>query len=384
MRVGYLALIAFCAFAVRRALHIPPDPSVSGAHYLSVCLSCSFSFHLSQLLITCAFAVRRALHIPPDPSVSDFVSEHTSSKWAAAARAQAAAAREKGADGAGGVSHGLGAALAAAAAEGIDEQLLQRQMRWSEKPTSLCFGHGNLTLLTVALDLPQDYVVLMRRNRLLYCALHACRYCEVAVSLDYVRPHAWSKVRATLLVLSFADTVVHIDADALILNHTLSFHSLLDLPTPYNTSRSDAVYTMGYRYGRYAEPRAESQVNTGVYVMRSTAWSKSFLEAQYQFYHSSIRQEFWDHDAIDLYRLKHPEDFHAHVSIIPYRQSPPITNRPLFYQAFTVTDDRYVHPSPPVFLGRHMSVPCSHTQNEYTPGDFIIVPYAGGHNIRGA
>ncbi|GJP41691.1 hypothetical protein CLOM_g1329 [Closterium sp. NIES-68] len=296
------------------------------------------------MLAFCAFAVRRAVHIPQDPSVSDFVSEHTSSKWAAAARAQAAAARGKGS---GGGPHKLAAALAAAAAEGVDEQVLQRQMRWSERPTSLCFGHGNLTLLTVALDLPQDYVVLMRRNRLLYCARHACRYCEVSVSLDFVRPHAWSKVRAMLLVLSFAETVVHIDADALILNHTLSFHSLLDLPPPYNTSASDIVYTMAYRYGRYAEPRDDSHVNTGVYVVHSTPWAKSFLEAQYQFYHSSIRPEFWDHDAIDLYRLKHAHDFHAHVSIIPYR---------------------------------YMSVPCSHTQNEYTPGDFIV-HYAGGHNI---
>jgi hypothetical protein len=47
---------------------------------------------------------------------------------------------------------------------------------------------------------------------------------------------------------------------------------------------------------------------------------QNFLEAQYNFYRSSMFQKtFREHDAVELYRMKNVDDFNAHVSVIPYR-----------------------------------------------------------------
>lgn len=46
---------------------------------------------------------------------------------------------------------------------------------------------------------------------------------------------------------------------------------------------------------------------------------QAFLEIQYNFYRTSIFQKNWEHDAVLLYRMKHAEEFHEHVAVIPYR-----------------------------------------------------------------
>lgn len=144
------------------------------------------------------------------------------------------------------------------------------------------------------------------------------------------------------LVLSFSETVVHMDADALIVNASLSFPALLaSLPAAYNASQKEVVYTTDFQFGRGAEPTPHSLLNTGVYIMHSSNWTKAFLEVQYKFYKSSIFHKFWDQQAVMLYRMKHREEFLEHVAVIPYSQK----------------------------------------YNEYTPGDFIV-HYAGGHNVE--
>lgn len=227
------------------------------------------------------------------------------------------------------------------------EGLHAKEIKWAEKPSSLCFGNGEITILSVAVDLPQAYVVQMRLNRLRYITKHKYRYCEVSTNLDYFRPIAWTKVRAMLLVLSFSSTVVHMDADALVANMSLTFESIISLPQ-YNATGKDVIYTMDFKPGREAEPSITALINTGVYIMHSTPWSKDFLEVQYRFYRSSIHHKFWDQDAVMLYRIKNSRDFAQHVALIPYR---------------------------------YMNIPCSHKYNDYQMGDFIV-HYAGGHDPR--
>lgn len=83
------------------------------------------------------------------------------------------------------------------------------------------------------------------------------------------------QVKAMQLVLSFSDTVVHMDADALIVNTSMSFTSLLaSLNGAYQTANKDIVYTTDFQMGRVAEPTPYSLINTGVYVMHSTNWTK--------------------------------------------------------------------------------------------------------------
>lgn len=77
------------------------------------------------------------------------------------------------------------------------------------------------------------------------------------------------------LVLSFSDTVVYMDADALIVNTSISFPSLLaSLDGAYSTSTKDIVYTTDFQSGRATEPTPYSLINSGVYIVRSTNWTK--------------------------------------------------------------------------------------------------------------
>eukprot|EP00850_Spirogloea_muscicola_P011032 SM000067S20309 [mRNA] locus=s67:274762:277632:- [translate_table: standard] len=215
----------------------------------------------------------------------------------------------------------------------------EKERRWSERPSSLCYGHGgrNLTVVTLAVDLPQNYMVQLRRNRLQYVRKHEYRYCEVSTSLDFFRPNAWSKIKAVLLVLSFSETVVSMDADALFVNKSVTFEQILDLPE-YNISNKDIVYTADFGRTWDKEPDGRSPINPGVYIVRSTHWAKSYLESLYRL-KKAPADSFHEAKAVDLYRSKHRSAFAEHVGIIPHR---------------------------------YMNSPWSHDVKHYRPGDFIV------------
>ncbi|GBG81747.1 hypothetical protein CBR_g33925 [Chara braunii] len=219
------------------------------------------------------------------------------------------------------------------------------QERWIEKPSSLCYGHGNITILTVTVGLPKDYLSGLRRNRFAYVNAHGYRYCEVMTSLDFDQPISVTRIKAMLLLLSFADIVVHLDADVLIMNKSVSIESILAL-RPYNMSKKDAIYTNDYTVLRDVDPDEMALINTAVYIMRSTAWSKAFLEIQYRFFRWAFQRKLWNQQALAVYRLKHHVEFAEHIAIVPYRL---------------------------------LNVPCCHEHNYYQRGDFIA-HFAGGNN----
>lgn len=223
----------------------------------------------------------------------------------------------------------------------------QEKLLWIEKPNSLCFGLGNITILSVAIDLPKAYLVQLRKNRLSYAALHGYRYCEVRTPLDFSRPFPWTKVKAMMLLLSFAETVVAMEADAIVRNKTIRVESILSLEQ-YNVSGKDVIYTSDYQQSHDADPDPKSSINTGVYIMRSSPWTKAFLESQYRLHTSSIFQTSnLEHDAVKVYRMKNKEDFNAHVAIIPFR---------------------------------FMNSPCTWDLDKYEDGDFIA-HYAEEHSL---
>ena len=76
----------------------------------------------------------------------------------------------------------------------------------------------------------------------------------------------------------------------------------------------------------------DSDIKNGVMCLE-----QDFLEAQYNFYRSSMFQKtFREHDAVELYRMKNVDDFNAHVAVIPYRF------RTLFRTGFLVREYEYV------------------------------------------
>ncbi|KAG0576748.1 hypothetical protein M758_5G121400 [Ceratodon purpureus] len=222
----------------------------------------------------------------------------------------------------------------------------QDQRRWIEKPNSLCFGLGNVTILTVAIDLPGAYLMQLRRNRLSYASNHGYRYCEVSTTLDPSRPSAWTKLKAMSLLLSFTDIVVAMEADAIIRNKSVRIESILELED-YNVAGKDVIYTNDYQQDRESEANAKSYINTGVYIMHNTPWTKRFLESLYNFHISSMFQKNRERDAVMLYRMKNIDDFNAHVAVIPYR---------------------------------YMNSPLTHELDKYEDGDFVA-HYAEVHSL---
>ena len=113
----------------------------------------------------------------------------------------------------------------------------------------------------------------LRKNRLSYASLHGYRYCEVSTTLDFSRPIPWTKVKAMALLLSFADIVVAMEADVIIRNKTVRIESIFDL-VEYNVTDKDVIYTTDFQQERDAEIDQKVSINTGVYIMHSTPWTK--------------------------------------------------------------------------------------------------------------
>ncbi|KAL3687978.1 hypothetical protein R1sor_014287 [Riccia sorocarpa] len=248
-------------------------------------------------------------------------------------------------NGVGGAKDGLSMEGVASGQGSARDHKHEHLRRWIAHPNSLCFGRGNITILSVAIGLPQSYLELLRSNRLAYGGIHGYRYCEVRTSLDVSRPPAWTKVKATALLLSFAETVMHIEADALITNHSISIESIINNPE-YNVSGKDAIYTNDFKQSRDFDVQdGRMFISSANYIMRSTPWSKALLEAQDKFYReSALFNKYEEQDALNLYRMKHFEDYIQHVGVVPFR---------------------------------YMNSPCSEKYNLYEPGDFIA-HFVGG------
>lgn len=92
-----------------------------------------------------------------------------------------------------------------------------------------------------------------------------------------------------MLLLSFTDIVVAMDADAIIRNNTIRIESILELEV-YDLKDKDAIYTNDFQQDRQSEATPKSFINTGVYIMRNTPWIKvglfnffSFLIVDFNF-----------------------------------------------------------------------------------------------------
>lgn len=198
----------------------------------------------------------------------------------------------------------------------VVDNLSQPMRKWIQKPNSLCFGIGSITVLTVTPGLPQvgchclvrpclflllpvlfqavitaqdcktsalgklpsalcwqAFLEQLRKNRLSYAYKHGYRYCEVSTVLDLFSPVPWTKISAVMLVLSFADVVVHMHPDALIRNDSITIESIIDVPH-HNGSFKDVIYSSALGSSRVVEPSMKVAIDTGVFIVKSTAWSR--------------------------------------------------------------------------------------------------------------
>eukprot|EP00246_Nothoceros_aenigmaticus_P006253 TRINITY_DN19050_c0_g1_i1.p1 TRINITY_DN19050_c0_g1~~TRINITY_DN19050_c0_g1_i1.p1 ORF type:complete len:238 (+),score=24.03 TRINITY_DN19050_c0_g1_i1:3-716(+) len=209
--------------------------------------------------------------------------------------------------------------------------------RWIQKPDSLCFGIGNITILSITPGLPQAFLEQLRKNRLWYAYRHGYRYCEVSTVLDLFSPVPWTKISAVMLVLSFADVVVHMHPDALIRNDSITVESIISMPE-FNVSSKDVIYSTSFGPSRVMEPSMKDAIDTGVFIVRSSSWSKTFLEVLCKFFRPYLFHTVSADDALEVYRSKHFQEFSDHVAIIPFW---------------------------------YLNSPCGDQYNSYRPGDFV-------------
>lgn len=212
---------------------------------------------------------------------------------------------------------------------------------------SACSGGRDreYTILTQQSQLPEAYLIGMRRNRIAYAKKHGYEYCEfdklmgqwqsarqrTGVANETREARMWSKVAAVASLLrSGRKAVFWIDADALFMNHNISIE---DIASKYRDGH-DAIFTRDaeldatHGLDERADVR-ESTINTGVFIIYNTKWSQGFVKEwaevqQNKDYLSTMHWNasmhgFMDYDQGGLlfWRHQHLEDFARHVSVIP-------------------------------------------------------------------
>jgi len=188
-----------------------------------------------------------------------------------------------------------------------------------------CYGSpkANLTMLTLAKGLPDDYSAALLRNRLKLATFGDYEYCQYNHVLDEMRDPAWSKVLALSALLEQGrQRVVWMDADA-VMAHPKRFEDVAH-------SSKDLTFTNDFEEsGTAASP--SSSINTGVFMTQNSPWSRQFWSTVYKdfpnpegkFMHPDIPDlggnGRFDQFGVLMYRHEHPSDFAAHANIVGWR-----------------------------------------------------------------
>ena len=145
-------------------------------------------------------------------------------------------------------------------------------------------------------------------NKAAYCCRHGYSWLPQTAGFVAARPIAWSKIYFLRQLLPQYDWLMWSDVDSLITNPAIALEHLVDQP-------ADLLIT-----------RDHIGVNSGSFLLRNTAWSRSFLDAlwdlpsqpEYQSAYSLSSDRMWENRAFML-QLRHP-DSRRHARIIPQRQ----------------------------------------------------------------
>jgi hypothetical protein len=160
-------------------------------------------------------------------------------------------------------------------------------------------------------------------NRAIYCARHGYRLIH-QVELVPDRPACWSKIPAMLQALEDHDWVCWADSDAIVIDHARGLEQFcLDgydmvVQSPlefFRCVRLDPVAAL-----------ARMPINTGVFLMRRSAWSLEFLRDTFRQTDLVTRGDVWDgigeqEAMIRLLRSDH--EHRNHVGYVDHLQNHP-------------------------------------------------------------
>ena len=176
-------------------------------------------------------------------------------------------------------------------------------------------------------------------NRRRYCERHGYDFIsDVAVARD--RPACWAKIPALLDALATHEWVLWADSDTLIFESARPFDEFCDF-------RYDMVVQSHAEFFRFVgvpveQGLARMPINTGVFLLRNSDWSRDFLRRAYQQTTYVSHGDVWDgvgeQEAMIALLRQSPAD----LARIKYVEG--LQNHARFYRS----GDRFVH-----FYGNH-------------------------------
>ncbi|WP_334020688.1 hypothetical protein [Alteromonas sp. S015] len=171
-------------------------------------------------------------------------------------------------------------------------------------------------------------------NRRLYCNRHGYTFIsEVEIARD--RPACWAKIPAILKAFEKHDWVLWADSDTLIFDHSRRIEDFFNAKFDLIVQSHDHYYelmgldpTVGYEM---------MPINTGVFLIRNTTWSKWLLAEAYKQQQFICYNKIWngigEQEAMIAVLQQHPDG----LKKVGYVEN--LQNHPKYYQS----GDMFVH-----------------------------------------
>jgi hypothetical protein len=128
-------------------------------------------------------------------------------------------------------------------------------------------------------------------NRRRYCERHGYRFiCEVPVARD--RPACWAKIPALLAALETHPWAIWADSDTLVFAQERRIDEMCD--PDYDLIVQSHEEFFGFLGIPLAAGLDRMPINTGVFIIRASAWSRDFLKRAYEETQFVSGGEVWD------------------------------------------------------------------------------------------
>lgn len=171
-------------------------------------------------------------------------------------------------------------------------------------------------------------------NRRLYCQRHGYSFIsDVSVARD--RPTCWAKIPAILEAFKTYPWVLWADSDTLIFDQEQGLEDLCDPCYDMVVQSHEEFYRfLGIPIAKGLD---RMPINTGVFLMRASAWSQAFLRRTYEQTQFVFSGEIWngvgEQEAMIWLLRQNPADLQR-IKYVEHLQ-----NHPKFYRL----GDRFVH-----------------------------------------
>lgn len=183
-----------------------------------------------------------------------------------------------------------------------------------------------LVTLVIGLDANQEESLL--RNKLWWTHNHGVQLCVYHALIDSSRPPSWNKILAVVhMLMCSSDTqwVIHMDADAVVHNQTLSPMEMLSSVSRAAGgdaifSSKQVVWSTDFGHGTSSVPGiGKSPINASVYIIRNSKASIDILLDVYNTYHGMtpwFRHHWQEQHAIHTFYAKDPSRFKRECIIV--------------------------------------------------------------------